>query len=214
MDQRIRRERMVERHVRGGGVADPRVLAAMQEIPRHRFVDEALAGKAYGDHALPIGHGQTLSQPRVVARLAELLQIGEGDSILEIGTGSGYQAAVLSCLAARVFTVDRIADLSERARRTLRELGIENVHFKVFDGTYGWSEFAPYAAIVVTAACPEVPGPLREQLAVGGRLVLPVGEPQGQVLRRIVRRGPDDYVRDDHDAVSFVPLLGRYGFPA
>jgi len=205
---------MVERHVHGRGIADARVLEAMRAVPRHRFVDEALAEKAYGDHALPIGHGQTLSQPWVVARLAELLAPGPTDSVLEIGTGSGYQAAVLSRLAGRVFTVERIVDLSERARRTLRSLGIENVHFKVFDGTYGWSEFAPYAAIVVTAACPEVPVPLREQLAAGGRLVLPVGTADGQVIHRVVRTSDGAFSQTRHEAVSFVPLLGRYGFPA
>lgn len=212
MAQRILRERMVARHLQPNGIDSPQVLAAMRSIPRERFVEEALAAKAYGDHALPIGHGQTLSQPWVVARLAQLLALTGGETILEIGTGSGYQAAVLSRLAGRVFTVERIPELSERARRTLRSLEIENVHFKVFDGTYGWSEFAPYGGILVTAACPEVPAPLLEQLAPDARLVLPLGQRGAQVLRRVTRNPAGGYTHEDHEPVSFVPLLGRYGF--
>ena len=213
-EERIRRERMVSRHLEGRGIDDPRVLAAMRDIPRHRFVDEALGAKAYGDHALPIGHGQTISQPWIVAYMSQLLRPKPQDTILEIGTGSGYHAAVLSRLVARVFTLERIPELTKRARRVVRSLGIENVHFKVFDGTYGWSEFAPYSAMVVTAACPEIPAPLLEQLAKGGRLVVPVGTPDGQMLRCITRQGPRDYVGQDHGRVEFVPLLGRFGFPA
>jgi protein-L-isoaspartate(D-aspartate) O-methyltransferase len=213
MDQRIRRERMVARHLAAEGIDDPRVLEAMRAVPRERFVEEALAAKAYGDHALPIGHGQTISQPWVVARLAQLLRLRGDEAVLEIGTGSGYQAAVLSRLAARVFTVERIPDLAERARRTLRALGIENVHFKVFDGTYGWREFAPYGGIAVTAACPEVPAPLLDQLAEDGRLVLPLGDRDGQVLRCVRRTAQGRFVHEDHEPVAFVPLVGRYGFP-
>ncbi|MEE8385250.1 MAG: protein-L-isoaspartate(D-aspartate) O-methyltransferase [Dehalococcoidia bacterium] len=213
-DQRIRRERMVARLIEGRGVDDPRVLAAMREVPRHRFVEEALADKAYGDHALPIGQGQTISQPIIVARMAQILELQPGDAVLEIGTGSGYQSAVLSHLVHRVYTIERIAELSQQARATIRSLGIENVHFKVFDGTYGWSEFGPYDAILVTAATPQVPEPLREQLREGGRLVVPVGEAERQVLRLLRRKGASRFVEVDHVPVAFVPLVGRYGFEA
>ncbi len=213
-DQRIRRERMVARLIEGRGVDDPRVLAVMKEVPRHRFVEEALADKAYGDHALPIGQGQTISQPIIVARMAQILELQPGDAVLEIGTGSGYQSAVLSHLVHRVYTIERIAELSQQARATIRSLGIENVHFKVFDGTYGWSEFGPYAAILVTAATPQVPEPLREQLREGGRLVVPVGEADRQVLRLLRRKSASRFVEEDHGPVAFVPLLGRYGFEA
>jgi protein-L-isoaspartate(D-aspartate) O-methyltransferase len=212
MDQRIRRERMVSRLLEGRGVDDPRVLEAMREIPRHRFVEEALAAKAYGDHSLPIGSGQTISQPIIVARMAQLLEVKPADAILEIGTGSGYQAAVLSRLAHRVYTVERLPELAEKARKLVRSLGIENVHFKVFDGTYGWSEFGPYDGILVTAASPGVPDPLREQLREGGRLVVPVVEAGGQVLRLVRKTGPARFVAEEHGPVAFVPLVGRYGF--
>ena len=213
-DQHIRRERMVARLIEGRGVDDPRVLAAMKEVPRHRFVEEALADKAYGDHALPIGRGQTISQPIIVARLAQILELQPGDAVLEIGTGSGYQSAVLSRLVHRVYTIERIAELSQQARATIRSLGIENVHFKVFDGSYGWSEFGPYDAILVTAATPQVPEPLREQLREGGRLVVPVGEADRQALRLLRRKSASHFVEEDHGSVAFVPLLGRYGFEA
>ncbi len=211
-DQGIRRDRMVTRLIAGRGVEDPRVLEAMRTIPRHRFVEEALADKAYGDHALPIGKGQTISQPIIVARMAELLKLGPSDAVLEIGTGSGYQCAVLSCLAQRVYTVERIPELSQTARRTVRSLAIENVHFKVFDGTYGWSEFGPYDAILVTAAAPSVPRPLLDQLRKGGRLVLPVGETGRQALRLLRKQSASRFTEEDHGRVAFVPLVGRYGF--
>ena len=213
-EDRIRRERMVARLREGRGIRDERVLEAMRIVPRHRFVPDALQGKAYGDHALPIGLGQTISQPWIVARLAELVQLQPEDAVLEIGSGSGYQAAVLSRLCARVFTVERISELSESARRAVRAIGIENIHFKVFDGTYGWSEFAPYAAVVVTAACPEVPAPLLEQLAPGGRLVLPVGDVRRQTLRVISRDASGALAMAEAGPAVFVPLVGRYGFPS
>jgi protein-L-isoaspartate(D-aspartate) O-methyltransferase len=212
MDQRIRRERMVSRLLQGRGVDDPKVLEAMREIPRHLFVEEALAAKAYGDHALPIGSGQTISQPIMVARMAQLLEVRPTDAILEIGTGSGYQASVLSRLAHRVYTVERLPELSGRARKLVRSLGIENVHFKVFDGTYGWSEFGPYDGILVTAATPQVPEPLLEQLREGGRLVVPVGGAGEQVLSLLRKIGPSRFAEEEHGPVAFVPLVGRYGF--
>jgi len=207
------RERMV-RTLQERGIADPWVLAALREIPRERFVDEALAAKAYADASLPIGEQQTISQPWIVAAMTELVEPDGTGRALEIGTGSGYQAAVLSRVFAQVYTVERLPSLSTRARQTLRALSIENVHLKIFDGSYGWSEFAPYRAIVVTAAAPEVPKPLLDQLAEGGRLVLPIGESQGaaeQTLVRVTRRG-SEFVRESAGICRFVPLVGKFGF--
>jgi len=207
------RERMV-RTLQERGIADPRVLAALREIPRERFVDEALAAKAYADASLPIGEQQTISQPWIVAAMTELVEPDGTGRVLEIGTGSGYQAAVLSKVFAQVYTVERLPTLSTRARQTLRGLSIENVHLKIFDGSYGWSEFAPYRAIVVTAAAPDVPRPLLDQLAEGGRLVLPIGESQGaneQTLVRVTRRG-SEFLRENAGSCRFVPLVGKFGF--
>jgi protein-L-isoaspartate(D-aspartate) O-methyltransferase len=206
----IPRERMVEK-LAERGVKDERVLAAMRSVPRHRFVDEALAVKAYSDNALPIGEKQTITQPFVVARMTELLRVSEGERVLEIGTGSGYQAAVLSRLARHVYSVERVPALARRAQQVLSDLGIINVSVKVFDGSYGWGEWAPYPAICVTAGAPETPAPLLDQLALGGRLVIPLGEDKDQVLMRIIRtdRG---FEPEEHETVTFVPLIGRYGF--
>lgn len=215
----IRRARMA-RDLVARGIQERRVLEAMEAVPRERFVEEALSAKAYEDAALPIGEQQTISQPWIVARMCELLEPDGTGRVLEIGTGSGYHAAVLSRLFEQVFSVERLASLSKRARETVRGLGIENVHFKIFDGTYGWSEFAPYRAIVVTAAAPEVPAPLLEQLENGGRLVLPIsssaageGEGADQTLVRLVNSG-EGLVRETHGPCRFVPLVGRFGWPA
>jgi protein-L-isoaspartate(D-aspartate) O-methyltransferase len=207
------RERMV-RTLRERGIADARVLAALREIPRERFVDEALAAKAYADASLPIGEQQTISQPWIVAAMTELVEPDGTGRVLEIGTGSGYQAAVLSKVFAQVYTVERLPALSNRARQTLRALRIENVHLKIFDGSYGWSEFAPYRAILVTAAAPDVPKPLLDQLADGGRLVLPIGESHDaaeQTLVRVTRRG-SEFVHETAGSCRFVPLVGKFGF--
>ena len=207
------RERMV-RMLQERGIVDARVLAALREIPRERFVDEALAAKAYADASLPIGEQQTISQPWIVAAMTELLEPDGTGRALEIGTGSGYQAAVLSRVFAQVYTVERLPSLSTRARQNLRALKIENVHLKIFDGSYGWSEFAPYRAIAVTAAAPDVPKPLLDQLADGGRLVLPIGESQDapdQTLVRVTRRG-SEFVRENAGTCRFVPLVGKFGF--
>ena len=210
---RIQRERMA-RELAEQGIRNAAVLRAMQEVPRERFVEEALRGKAYSDAALPIGEKQTISQPWIVARTCELAEPDGTGRVLEVGTGSGYHAAVLARLFELVYTVERIPALSQRARQTLRSLEIENVHFKIFDGGYGWSEFAPYRAIVVTAAVPEVPEPLVEQLEEGGRLVVPVG-PGGngeeQILTRVVKRSGKAVV-EEHGPCRFVPLLGKYGW--
>jgi len=215
VNEGARRRRMV-RELEQRGIVHPLVLKGMGEIARATFVDEALRGKAYDDDALPIGDGQTISQPWIVARMTELLEPDGAGRALEIGTGSGYHAAVLSRVFEQVYSVERILALSRRARARIRELGIENVHFKVFDGSYGWSEFAPYRAIVVTAAVPRVVEPLVEQLEDGGIMVMPVGPASGdtqdrQTLVRVIRRG-SEVVREERGDCRFVPLVGRFGW--
>lgn len=210
----MRRERLV-RDLAAKGIRESRVLEAMRLVPRERFVEEALRGEAYSDASLPIGEKQTISQPYVVARMCELTAPDGTGTVLEIGTGSGYHAAVLARLFERVYSVERLPTLSTRALKTLRDLEIQNVHMKIFDGTYGWSEFAPYRAIVVTAAAPDVPKPLLEQLAEGGRLVLPIGGQDGaddQLLTSVTRDGAE-WKRVEHGSCRFVPLLGRFGWP-
>jgi protein-L-isoaspartate(D-aspartate) O-methyltransferase len=192
-------------------ITDERVLAAMAEVPRHAFVEEALRGRSYDQCALPIGHGQTISHPLTVARMTEALELTGGERVLEVGTGSGYQTAVLARLCANVYTVERIAPLGMRARRLLEELGHYNVALQVGDGTIGWRSEAPFDAIIVTAGSPTPPRPLLGQLRTGGRLVVPVGPEGGQALLRIcvTERG----VREEEIGdCRFVPLLGRYGF--
>lgn len=206
----ITRDHMV-RQLSERGLRSQHVLLAMAAIPRENFVEEALRAKAYSDAALPIGETQTISQPWIVAKMCELLEPDGRGKVLEIGSGSGYHAAVLSELFELVYTVERRQELSRRARETVRELGIQNVHFKIFDGSYGWSEFAPYRGVVVTAATPEVPTPLLEQLEPGGSLVLPLTQPGGeQMLTRVINK-PDGPVMEQHGACRFVPLVGRYG---
>lgn len=206
------RARMVDL-LRSRGIRDARVLQAMAEIPRHLFVPDALAAKAYGDHALPIGEMQTISQPFMVARMTELAEVDKDSTVLEIGAGSGYQTAVLSAVAGRVFAIERISDLARAAQRNIRQLGCYNATVKWFDGTIGWSEHAPYDAVVVAAGSPEVPEPLVAQLAIGGRLVIPIGDAEHQTLVRIIRT-ESGVVRENHDACVFVKLIGRYGWPA
>src|SRR5262249_31983030 len=190
---------------------DEAVLKSMEEIPRHMFVPEALAAKAYGDHALPIGHMQTISQPYMVARMTELLEIGASSTVLEIGAGSGYQTAVLATLAGRVFAIERIAELSRSAQATVRQLGFHNATIKSFDGTIGWSEHAPYEGILVAAGGPAIPDPLLSQLGIGGRLVIPIGDQENQILVRVTRTEAG-LVREDLEPCSFVKLIGRYGW--
>ncbi|HEY5790373.1 MAG TPA: protein-L-isoaspartate(D-aspartate) O-methyltransferase [Gammaproteobacteria bacterium] len=200
------RERLLNR-LRAEGISDEAVLEAIRNVPRHLFVDEALASRAYEDTALPIGFGQTISQPFIVALMtASVLAGGKVEKVLEVGTGSGYQAALLARLVPRVFSVERNAALLERARALFRELGIYNVHTQFSDGSWGWPAYAPYDAIVVTAAPAQVPEALLEQLAVGGRLVIPVGDRGGQELRLITRH-PDRLEDQLLTYVSFVPLL-------
>ena len=201
------RERLVQR-LREEGIRDERVLAAMREIPRHIFVDEALASRAYEDTALPIGFGQTISQPYIVARMTEaILAGGPINELLEIGTGSGYQTAVLARLVRRVYSVERIEGLLALARDRLRDLGLRSVRLKHSDGTIGLPEYAPFDAILVTAAPEVVPNALLEQLKPGGRIVLPAGGREGQRLLRITR-APRGFTKEVLERVSFVPLLG------
>ena len=199
------RDRMVAR-LEELGIRDPRVLSVMSATPRHLFVEEALASRAYEDTALPIGYGQTISQPYIVARMTELvLQAGRPQRVLEVGTGSGYQAAVLAQVVPQVYTVERIAALADRARRLLLEVGFGNIRFRVSDGSWGWQEEAPFDAIVMTAAPAEIPQSLLEQLTPDGRLIGPVGSEGAQQLM-VVRRENRSYVRQVVEPVSFVPL--------
>ncbi len=209
----LARRAFVARLLRAGLVSDPRVARALEAVPRHLFVPEALASEAYGDHALPIGHGQTITQAANVARSVELLGLAADARVLEVGTGSGYQTAVLAQLCRHVFSLERIAPLAAEARERLRSLGVRNVSIKVFDGSYGWSDHAPYDGIVVAAAAPSVPEPLVAQLRPAGRLVVPVGTATRQRLL-VVRRLPSGRTRtEDAGEVAFVPLVGRFGFP-
>ncbi len=210
MTSRRTRERMIERLLTQG-INNARVLNVMREVPRHLFVEEALASRAYEDTALPIGHGQTISQPYIVARMSELvLEGGRPGKILEVGTGSGYQTAVLAGLARTVYTVERIEALQKRARFLLYDLKIYNVKFEYSDGGWGWERHAPYEAIVVTAAASEIPESLLRQLALGGTMVIPVRQGRDQVLKRIVRTSEGCEV-EDIEPVKFVPLIAGVG---
>ena len=210
LDVAVQRERMVEL-LASRGIQDPRVLAAMRKVQRHLFVKEHLRSRAYGDHPLPIGGGQTISQPWVVARMTELLEVGPQHSVLEIGTGSGYQTAVLAQLARRVYSLERVPELAHQAIQRMRELGIANVKIQVFDGTVGWSEVAPFDRILVTAGAPKVPEPLLDQLAPGGLLLVPEGT---LALQRLVvyKKSAKGVRRKEWEDVAFVPLLGRHGW--
>lgn len=210
-----RRERMVREHIAGRGVEDPRVLRAMAEVPRHLFVREHLRRKAYGDHALPIEAGQTISQPYVVARMTEMLQVEPHHKVLEIGTGSGYQTAILARLARWVYSLERVPELARSAIARLRALGLDNVKVVIFDGSMGWAEAAPYDRILVTAGAPVAPEALVEQLGPEGRLLIPEGDRQWQrlVLYRRTPSGPSSgIVREPGETVAFVPLVGRFGW--
>jgi protein-L-isoaspartate(D-aspartate) O-methyltransferase len=208
--QRERME-MVERQIAARGVRDPRVLEAMRKIPRHLFVPEEYRNAAYEDRPLPIGEGQTISQPYIVAVMTELLQPHPQDTILEVGTGSGYQAALLSQLVARVISVERLSAIAEQARKNLSNLGITNIEVMISDGTLGWPDKAPYDGILITASTPEIPPPLIDQLAEGGRLVAPVGGQGYQELIKIVKH-QGKVEKTYHGGVVFVPLIGRYGW--
>jgi protein-L-isoaspartate(D-aspartate) O-methyltransferase len=208
---RYQRERLVEELERKG-IGDPRVLEAMRWVPRHLFVPEARRNQAYQDHALPIGERQTISQPWVVARMTEHLAPGPGDSVLEIGTGSGYQTAVLARLARVVYSIERLAPLAQTAIARMRELSLSNVKIHVFDGTVGWSDWAPYDRILVTAGAPGTPQRLLDQLANGGRMVVPEGDLERQRLVLYEKDAQGKVTRAPLEAVAFVPLIGREGW--
>ena len=205
------RSRMVDEQIVSRGVKNERVLVAMRKVPRHEFLPEAIRGMAYADNALPLGEGQTMSQPYMVALMTEFLALTGTERVLEIGTGSGYQAAVLAELCGKVYTVERIKTLADKARATLDRLGYKSVAIKTYDGTYGWKEMAPFDAIMVTAGSPDIPAPLVEQLKEGGRMVIPVGERYGQELIKVVKTA-DGRITERSIPCAFVPLIGNHGW--
>jgi len=208
-----RREQMVARQIEGRGIYDSALLAAMREVPREAFVSEAYGDYAYDDGPLPILENQTISQPYVVALMIEALNLKPGDRVLEIGTGSGYAAAILSRMVAEVYTVERLKSLAKYARQNLRSLGYDNVFVRTGDGTLGWPDYAPFQGIVVSAGGPQVPQSLRGQLAVGGHLVIPIGKEQrSQQLVLVTRQGEDKFKEKKMGHVRFVPLIGQQGW--
>lgn len=207
------REHMVRTQLIPRGIQDERVLEAMRKVPRHLFVDEPLRYRAYDDMALSIGEGQTISQPYMVAIMTELLELTGTERVLEIGTGSGYQAAILAELAQTVYSVERIPSLARRAEERLRSLDYRNVHIKVDDGTLGWKEEAPFDRIIVTAGAPKIPEPLMDQLGENGILVAPIGERYSQQLVKI-RKAKGTVHEEFHTLCVFVPLIGRHGWTA
>ena len=205
------RNKMVDEQLIPRGIKDKRVLSAMRKVPRHLFVEEAQQESAYGDYALPIGEGQTISQPYMVGVMTEALGLLGDERVLEVGTGSGYQAAVLAELAGHVYSIERISPLAVKAKRLLYELGYSNVSVKVFNGTIGWKEESPFDRIVVTAGSPEIPAPLINQLCEGGRMIIPVGDRYSQMLTKVVRT-PDGVVSTALFPCIFVPLIGEHGW--
>ena len=205
------RQKMVDEQIASRGIRDLRVLDAMSKVPRHLFVEEALHGQAYNDYPLPIGEKQTISQPYMVALMTEALELKGDERVLEIGTGSGYQAAILAELAEWVYSIERIRSLANKARKLLDQLNCYNVEIRVSDGTQGWKEKAPYQAITVTAGAPEIPQPLLDQLIPGGRLVVPVGDAFSQTLVRVIRT-KGGFKREDMGGCHFVKLIGKHGW--
>lgn len=214
MNYEIARKRMVETQLVARGITDRRVVEAMLKVPRHIFVEEAMSAQTYSDSSLPIGEKQTISQPYMVALMTELLQLNGTERVLEIGTGSGYQAAILATIAKRVYTIERIRSLALRARKALDSLGLLNVNIKIDDGTDGWATDAPFDAIIVTAGAPEVPQTLISQLKIGGRLVIPVGDQIEQTLVRITKREDGTVSRENSVSCRFVKLIGKFGWTA
>jgi protein-L-isoaspartate(D-aspartate) O-methyltransferase len=204
------RRRLVEQ-LHDQGIRDLAVLNAIDQTPRHRFIPTGIRHRAYEDSALPIGNGQTISQPSIHARYLELLKLTGNEKVLEIGTGSGYQTALLSVLASQVFSIERIPELLDNARDTIRQLGLRNISFLLGDGTLGWRQYAPYDAILVGAGAPEVPSPYLEQLKEGGRVLIPLGGKEEQTLYMFTRRG-DELQQVEVAPVRFVPLVGKYSW--
>jgi len=202
---------MVKNQLMARSIRDERVLKAMEKIPRHLFIQEALAGEAYNDHPVPIGEKQTISQPYIVALMTEALELEGSENTLEIGTGSGYQTAILAELSSRVYTIERIKSLLVKARKLLAKLNYNNILFKAFDGTLGWKDYAPFDAIMVTAGAPSVPEPLKEQLADNGRIIIPVGDRYTQELIKITRKG-ENFEQESFGGCRFVNLIGVHGW--
>jgi protein-L-isoaspartate(D-aspartate) O-methyltransferase len=212
-DYRRARDRMVDTQITRRGVRDARVLAAIRQVPREEFVDPGFEEFAYDDGPLPIGANQTISQPYMVALMIEAAKLKPEDRVLEVGAGSGYAAAVMSRIAARIYTIARHAELVDAARRRLQRLGFKNVELRVGDGTRGWPEAAPFDAILVAAGGPEVPATLKDELAIGGRLIIPVGlQRLHQTLRKVTRLSETQYEEEDLGGVAFVPLIGEQGW--
>ena len=205
------RLKMVEEQIISRGIKDPKLIAAMKKIPRHLFVEEALQNQAYSDHPLPIGDKQTISQPYMVALMTEALLLTGKEKVLEIGSGSGYQTAILAELSEKVFSIERIRSLAIRARKLVYELGYFNVEIKIFDGTFGWMEESPFDAIMVTAGSPNIPQSMIDQLAMGGRLVIPVGDAYAQDLLRVTKI-EGGIKKEDLGGCRFVKLIGKYGW--
>jgi protein-L-isoaspartate(D-aspartate) O-methyltransferase len=206
-----KRNEMVDAQLAGRDITDERVLKAFREVPRHMFVKESLWDEAYCDYPLPIGDGQTMSQPYMVALMTQCLCLKGNEKVLEIGTGSGYQAAILGELAKEVYSIERHDGLAKNAQFIIQQLGYKNIHIKTGDGTEGWNDFAAYDGIIVTAGSPSVPKPLKEQLAEKGRLVIPIGSAYSQVLTVITRFG-NNFIEDEICGCVFVPLIGRHGW--
>ncbi|MBW1972045.1 MAG: protein-L-isoaspartate(D-aspartate) O-methyltransferase [Deltaproteobacteria bacterium] len=211
MDYTFARQKMVEEQIIRRGIKDPNVIRAFFKVPRHLFVEEALQAQAYSDYPLPIGEKQTISQPYIVALMTEALLLKQDDKVLEIGTGSGYQTAILAEIARYVYTVERIKSLSLRARKILEQLGYYNIFYKIDDGTLGWKEEAPFDAIIVTAGAPKIPDALKQQLKEDGRLVIPVGDDFSQDLLRIIRK-KGKFFKENLGGCRFVRLIGKQGW--
>ncbi|MGA3050758.1 MAG: protein-L-isoaspartate(D-aspartate) O-methyltransferase [Chitinispirillaceae bacterium] len=210
LDPHVAVERLIK-VLRANGIADRRILDAFRRVPRHLFVDGAMYAQAYDDNALPIGFGQTISQPTIVARMTELLDLRKDEKVLEIGTGSGFQTAILAQFTIRIYSIENIGDLSIAARQRLRSMGYQNIVFRHGDGSLGWAQHAPYAKILVTAAAPVAPAALCEQLEIGGRMVIPVGDHQQQEIE-VYDRTEKGFEKRSEGAVVFVPLVGKQGW--
>ncbi|HJX34763.1 MAG TPA: protein-L-isoaspartate(D-aspartate) O-methyltransferase [Desulfatiglandales bacterium] len=211
-DYRVARERMVNNQLVSRGIKDKGVLMAMRKIQRHLFIEEALIAEAYNDHPLPIGHKQTISQPYIVALMTEALELTGREKTLEIGTGSGYQTAILAELSEKVYTIERIRPLMEQARELLlNRMGYTNILFKSYDGTLGWEEYAPFDAVMITAGAPKIPEPLLDQLSDGARMIIPIGDRFSQELIKVTKI-KDDYREDNLGGCRFVDLIGAHGW--